>query len=280
MARSPFTVPALGATPVRRLVVPSTTIVVLSCFLIVLGLVGGGLLSLKWQDKSDLLKQPVTRDSSQQVMAATVAKLEAEQSQLKHDLTDARARLDTLQATDAQEKAQLGDITSEIDAEQVRAGLVALEGPGVIASFQDSTAAAIPANEDPANYILHDYNLRDVVNTLWASGAEAISLNGERILSTTSLYCVGSTIICNVTRLSPPYEVHAIGNPDALEAGLRTSPQMQQFNVRAQIYDLPIDIQKATTVAVPAYNGAFTLKYTRPATSGAAPDDTPPVAKP
>jgi uncharacterized protein YlxW (UPF0749 family) len=276
MARTHFTLPALRHMPARRLPRPSGGVIALSFVLAVAGLAGGSALALKWQQKSDLLQQPVTRDSGRQVVESTIVKLEAEQAQLKRDLGDARARLDGLQAADSQEKEQLADVTNALAAERVGAGAVALEGPGVIATFNDSTDAAVPANEDPANYILHDYNLRDVLNTLWAAGAEAISMNGERIMATTSVYCVGPVIITNATRLSPPYEVHAIGNADALEAALRTSSQMEQLRVRAQIYDMPIDIRKGDTVAVPAYSGGIGFKYAQPGDAAVDPTATAP----
>jgi uncharacterized protein YlxW (UPF0749 family) len=277
MARSPFTLPALRETRPRHIALPGAHVVALSFVLALAGLAGGGLIALKWQERSDLIQQPITRESNRETIASTITNLENEQADLKRGLIDARAQLEKLQATTAQEKDQLGDLTAAINAERITAGLVPLEGPGVIATFQDSTAAVIPQNEDPNNYILHDYMLRDVLNTLWAGGAEAISMNGERILSNSPLYCVGTTVIANATRLSPPYEVHAIGNPDALEAGLRNSPQMRQFNERAQIYDLPVTIQKAAKVPVPAYSGAVALKNAHPADSA---DDPTPAATP
>jgi len=280
MARSPFTLPALREAPPRRLAVPSAGIIALSTVLILIGVLGGSLLSLKGQQQAGIIGGGALRQGSQQVVASTISRLESEQVDLKRSLAEARAQLDQLQTTSAQEKAQLGDITSAIAAEHIGAGLVPLEGQGVIAVFQDSTAPAVPPNEDPNNYILHDYMLRDVLSTLWAGGAEAVSLNGERVLATTSVYCVGTTIICNATRLSPPYEVHAIGNPDALATALQSSSQMQQFNLRAQIYDLPIVIRKEAKVAVPAYTGAFALKFAHPADSSgdAALTPAPPPA--
>jgi uncharacterized protein YlxW (UPF0749 family) len=280
MARSPFTLPALRETRPRRIALPGAHIVALSFVLALAGLAGGGLIALKWQERSDLLQQPITRESTRETIASTITNLENEQADLKRGLIDARAQLEKLQAGSAQEKAQLGDLTAAINAERVTAGLVPLEGPGVVAIFQDSTAAVIPQNEDPNNYILHDYMLRDVLNTLWAGGAEAISMNGERVLSNTPLYCVGTTVIVNATRLSPPYEVHAIGNPDALEAGLRNSPQMRQFNERAQIYDLPISIQKVAKVQVAAYSGAVAMKYAHPGDSADEPAPTVAPATP
>ena len=277
MARSLFTLSPARESASRRPALPSIPMIVLSFTLVLAGIVGGSLLALQGQARPAAPADTTARTDNPALVDTTIRNLEADQASLKRSLAAAREQLDTLQATSAQEKAQLADVTSALAAEQVTAGLVPLTGPGVIAVFQDSTAATVPANEDPANYIVHDYNLRDVVNTLWASGAEAISVNGERVLATTSLYCVGTTIIVNVTRLSPPYEVRAIGDPTALSAALHTAPAMQALLGHAAIYDEPVAIDPAETVAVPAFSGALTYKYAHPGDSVDAPT---PVTRP
>ncbi len=256
--------PALPAT--RRRVAGSLGTVWLSGALLLGGAVLGMLISTRWQSQADLTSSasgPITRQSGREIVAGTIHRLEAEQADLKKQISDLRSQVDTAQSSDAQRKTTLQDISSEIDHQQVAAGMVALHGSGVVAIFDDSTVRNVPENEDPAKYILHEYDLRDVLNALWVSGAEAISLNGERIVGNTSLYCVGTTIIVNSTRLSPPYEVHAIGDPEALSAALHGSFQMEKFNQRAQIYDLPVKIEPGQDVVVAPYNGSFVYKYSK-----------------
>jgi uncharacterized protein YlxW (UPF0749 family) len=192
---------------------------------------------------------------------STIGRLEDEQADLKQQIADLRTRLNEVQAAEAEQKSSLGDINKQLEEQRIISGMIPVHGPGVVATFDDSTARSVPENEDPENYILHDYDLRDILSTLWAAGAEAISLNGERIVSSTSLYCVGTTVICNATRLSPPYEVRAIGEPEALQAALTGSPQMAKFNQRALIYDLPVKVDLNWDVQVPAYNGSLVFKY-------------------
>ena len=72
---------------------------------------------------------------------------------------------------------------------------------------------------------------------------------------------MGTTILCNATRLSPPYEVRAIGDPEALEAAVRNAPQMEKLNQRAVIYDLPITVEQIDNVEVPAYNGSVVFRH-------------------
>src|SRR5690242_11267888 len=155
MARSPFTLPAQRETRSRRVVLPNSRLLVLSMLLVLAGLAGGSVLSLKWQDKTTPAQQPLTRESNPQLVQSTSTKLEADQTDLKRALADARGQLDTLEASSAEEKAQLADVTGAIGEESTSAGLVPLTGPGVIATFRDSSDAAVPEGEDPANYILH-----------------------------------------------------------------------------------------------------------------------------
>jgi uncharacterized protein YlxW (UPF0749 family) len=90
----------------------------------------------------------------------------------------------------------------------------------------------VPAGYDAANYLVHDYELRDVVNLLWLAGAEAVAVNDERLVASTSIYCVGSTVIVNETRLSPPYDVRAIGNAAQLENTLQDPGVLKKLKSR------------------------------------------------
>jgi uncharacterized protein YlxW (UPF0749 family) len=242
----------------------SAGVIWLSGILLLAGVAVGVLISANWQAQSAgaiSASSPITRQSGREIIAATIQRLESEQADLKKQIADLRTQLNNVQNTDAERKSTLQDLNNDITQQRIASGMMALHGPGVIASFNDSTVRSIPEGEDPAKYILHDYDLRDILNTLWIAGAEAVSLNGERIVSNTSLYCVGTTVICNATRLSPPYEIHAIGDPQALEAALRGSSQMEKFNDRAKIYDLPVQIVQNQEILVPAYNGSFVFKY-------------------
>ena len=265
---APFTSASASLANARkRMAIPMTTFMLSSAFLMG-GVVAGVIISTHWQvgtasPPSASASAPITRQSDQGIVAATISRLESEQARLKNQIADMRTQLSAVQASDTQHKSTLSNINNEVARQRLAAGMVALHGPGVTVTLDDSTVRSIPENEDPANYILHDYDLRDVLNALWIAGAEAISVNGERIVSNTSLYCVGTTVICNTTRLSPPYEIQAVGESQALEASLRGSSQMEKLNQRAQVYDLPIKIDQSQDVLVPAYNGSFVFKYAK-----------------
>ncbi len=255
----PFTLPGLHEGRAPSIARPSTAMIVLSFCLMLVGLLGGLALSLQWQPRNGAPAS--TRPGGDKIVVGqTITRLETEQSDLKRQIGDLRNQLSTMQGEASEKKANLADINDALNQEKVTAGLVVLAGPGVIATYRDSTSAIAP-NDDAANYILHDYDLRDVINTLWASGAEAVSINGERIMANTQLYCVGATVICNATRLSPPFVISAIGNSDQMEAALHSSPQVQPLNQRALIYDIGIEIRKEDKVSVAAYNGSYIFRF-------------------
>ena len=172
-----------------------------------------------------------------------------------------RTREQALAATEIGQSA-LGRLSA---AEQAAAA-VPVKGPGLLVTLADAKPNADgdpvggQTTTDPRGMV-QDGALQLVVNALWAAGAEAISINGERIMANSSLYCVGTTIIGNATRLSPPYVVSAIGPPDDLEAALRGSTQVEPLNQRALIYDLPIEIRKEAEVVVPPYSGSYVFHY-------------------
>jgi uncharacterized protein YlxW (UPF0749 family) len=91
-----------------------------------------------------------------------------------------------------------------------QAGASAVTGPGLQVRLSDSATVPVDAH-DPSAYRISDSDLQLVVNALWAAGAEAIALNGNRLVATTSIRAAGETIVVNFRPLSPPYRVDAIG---------------------------------------------------------------------
>jgi uncharacterized protein YlxW (UPF0749 family) len=137
------------------------------------------------------------------------------------------------------------------------AGLTPHEGPGVVITLSDSIRPPRPG-DDPNKTILHYSDLAAVVSELWAGGAEAVAVNGERIVSSTGVTCVGTTILCNTKRMAPPYVITAIGAPDELQRYLRRPggalDQLASF-------DFPVRLTPHARVDVPPYRGTFRSEY-------------------
>jgi uncharacterized protein YlxW (UPF0749 family) len=194
-------------------------------------------------------------------IGAAVQILEREQLNLKDAIGRLRVRLDYYQRTAASETEMLGDLRDELAGQRMRAGLVALRGPGVLLSMDDShlTPPSLEADLNP--YIIHEYDLRDAIHLLWLAGAEAIAVNDERVVGGTSVYCAGSTIMVNDTRLSPPYVVRAIGDPEALYAMATDTAYLGDLRRRAQQHGVTLTVDWREKVVLPAYRGSFAFPH-------------------
>jgi uncharacterized protein YlxW (UPF0749 family) len=217
----------------------------------------GVYLAAQWQSKPR--RVAAAPEYRREVATATIQRLEAEQTDLKKRIADLRGQLaQAQQSTDDQ--SDLGRLSVDLEREKLLAGTVPVRGAGVRIVLDDSSVKTIPPKEDPALYIVHEYQLRDVVNVLWSAGAEAISINGERVVEPTSIYCVGSTILVNDTRTSPPYEFLVIGDQARLEAALGDAANLKALKSRIKLYGLQFTAQKQRDVAVPAYAGGLDVR--------------------
>ena len=228
-------------------------------YITVASLIIGLILSLQWQAQTSAT--PITREASRERVNLSMQRLEEEQTQLKQQIADLRTELANLQSSMGDRRQAIGDANSELERQKIAAGFVELQGAGVVVKLNDSSETSVPDGEDPEKYLIHEFDLRDVTNTLWSAGAEAVSINQERFIGTSAIYCVGSTIMVNDARMSPPYEIHAIGDPQKLEAALQSAPGLASLRARAQDYQLGLEIQRADKVNVPAFSGSYEVKY-------------------
>lgn len=144
----------------------------------------------------------------------------AEVEQLKKVIRDREQRLSELDAGNGDDAQMITSLESEIESMKLISGMTDVEGPGVIVLITDGDRELIE-NENPNNIIVHDVDIRTIVDDLWYAGAEAISINGQRILFNISdIYCNGPTIRVNNKRFSQPFIIRAIGDRKYLEAAI------------------------------------------------------------
>ena len=227
--------------------------------LILASVILGFLLTVQFRSQAARLPE---REQSRLATAEAVERLEDDQRQLKDRIAELRAQLTTLQHS-ASPASSGALVSADLDQQRLVAGLMAVHGPGIAVTLDDSTRAPAPS-DDANSYIIHDYELRDVVSLLWLSNAEAIAINGERLVNSSSLYCVGSTILVNDTRLSPPYEIKAIGDQQALEQAVQNAKNLVKIKAHVKSYGVQMRVAVQKDLMVPAYSGNLTLRYARP----------------
>jgi len=148
------------------------------------------------------------------------------------------------------------------------AGVDAVHGPGVEVTLDDASPSARSNTRFEADdLVVHQQDVQAVVNALWAGGAEAMMIQGQRIISTSAIRCVGNTLILQGKLSSPPYAITAIGNTRRLKAALQDSPQVDIYLEYVKLVGLGWKVETRDDVSLPAYDGSLELRYAHVAPS-------------
>ena len=230
----------------------------------------GGLLalSLKTQDR---IRRDLVGNTSTAAMAESYTKQRDENIELRKRVTqllDQNRKYTEAMAADGGTSTKV--IAQELQTVNTLAGLTPVTGPGVVVTLRDSKKQP----EKPkgisdsdwqamtADYLIHDANIRDVVNELKNAGAEAIAINGQRVVSSTAIRCVGNNVQINaVPTAGSPVIIKAIGDPDLIQSGLLMRGGIKDHFVDTEM----VTVDKATSLTLPAFSGATPLRFAKPA---------------
>ncbi|MDX6227138.1 MAG: hypothetical protein QOI76_528 [Frankiales bacterium] len=194
-------------------------------------------------------------------LAKARADLVGQVRQRTSEVTGLQRRLLALSAKVAQlRQAGLGGTSSgrslaaQLAALQLAAGAVPVTGPAVRVTLTDArlpAGATDPAQQDQGGQVL-DTDLQHVVNALWASGAEAIAVNDQRVTALTSIRAAGNAIVVDFRPVDPPYVVTALGDPDTLEQSFVSSSAAAALRTYSQAYGLGFAVKGLSDATLPA----------------------------
>lgn len=184
-----------------------------------------------------------------EALAAKVEELAAEIGALERDLGVETAEISALQAA--------------VDRLAAPAGMTALRGPGVVTTLKDSSLAP-PADGNVNDYVIHEEDLQAVINALWGGGAEAMAVNGQRILATTAIRCVGNVLLLHGSTHSPPYVIAAVGDRETLGAALARDPAVARFQRAVQQFKVGFEVAAVDEVVLPPFEGGTGIDTARP----------------
>ena len=204
-------------------------------------------------------------------LVETVLGLQAQQDALKQQVLDLRTRITAAEEGTAGSTQQVGDLNDALLAARVAAGIVALEGPGLVLQLEDSQVP-VPPGASAADYRVSARDLRDVVEELWLAGAEAISVNGERIVPTAAIVDIGGSVLVNSAYLAPPYQVAAIGPADLYDTLAASAGFVDLVRARVDAFGIRVSFGQPSSVIVPAYAGSVMLRYARPPAASPTPE--------
>ena len=189
---------------------------------------------------------------------------------------------DDLEDQVADLKQEVDSLTDEVDDEDVRrlqqridelrdpAGLEPRQGEGITVVLSDAPAELIEqAVEDDLNpnlLVVHQQDIQAVVNAMWAGGATAVTIEGQRVITTTGIKCEGNAVQLQGVPYPQPYEIQAVGDPDAIEDALDADSRVGAYRSDAADPALQVGwaLEVEDSVEAPAYTGLLNLSYAEP----------------
>lgn len=192
-------------------------------------------------------------------MASLVKAQAVYNERLTNELDKLRSEVDALSQLAVGDSPQ-GGLDRELTPE-----MKALSGPGVRVTLKDAPLSVKPAGVAEDLLVVHQQDIQAVTNALWQGGAEAVTIQGQRLNSTTGIKCVGNTVVLEGVPYAPPYVIEAIGDQQALMRSLDDSPQLRIYRDYVEAYRLGYEAVRVSRVTAPAYRGTTELKYAQPA---------------
>jgi uncharacterized protein YlxW (UPF0749 family) len=227
----------------------------------------GVMLSLPFKVIHTVGSEPLPSESRQE-MLNRMSKLEEENQQLRTEIEQSRANISQLEGSLTEGQEVSAELSDALTRYRILAGLDPVHGPGIRLTLSELTSE-VPQSTEVAPYLIHQEDLLNIVNELWLAGAEAIAIRSrgrtERLIMGSTIRCVGSLIDVNNTRMTPPFDIFAIGDPDELSNAL-TMPRGVLEPL--QFFSIQWEIVKMDDMELPAYSGLTLLEYAQPVEHG------------
>ena len=190
-----------------------------------------------------------------------VLKWKEKYEQLSNELKTAEKQLDNVRKEASNKDESYEEIEKKIKLNNNLMGLTNLKGKGIIITLEDDPTATrenIGIYDDISNHIVHYLDIINVLNELKNAGAEAISVNGQRVVSTTAINCIGNVIKINDEKINSPFTIKAIGLPESLIALDRPGGYLE--NLKGYVV---VSCKKSDEVEIEKYSGLISAKYMR-----------------
>lgn len=231
--------------------------------LIFFSLLLGVFISLQFKQDHEPFN-PVTLRSIQ-VTKKEIDRIDSEVAEMTELLKNKEEELEKFEESSKENESVYELLIDEMDKTKAVAGLDEMEGPGIIIKMEDSEESEMEGL-DINDYVIHDIDVLNILNDLKVAEAEAISINGQRIMSVSGIKCGGPIIRVNGKSVGTPFIIKAIGDPKLLYAAVN-APGTYGY-IQKNVYKKVIDITVEDKVVIPAYSGRFTFKYAKPVEEG------------
>jgi uncharacterized protein YlxW (UPF0749 family) len=200
--------------------------------------------------------------SERGTLTETVVELQRQQATLRNQILDLRGRIQTAELQVRGSAELVAELNDALEEARTAAALIPLSGTGIIYQLEDSTLPVVPGDNE-LDYLVTARDVRTVVEELWLAGAEAISVNGERIAQSSAIVDIGGSVLINSAFITGPYQISAIGPADLYDR-VAASQGFQAFlEIRSQTFGIRIAFVEKDDVVVPAFAGTVGFRHGR-----------------
>ena len=199
--------------------------------------------------------EAVLQGKRESELADELVTLQRNYDNLKAEYEQSQKVVEEYKSSSSTNNTLINSMKDEIENLSTVAGTTDLKGQGIVITLTD---AAQNPNTVDTDSLVHDSDVLTVVNELKAAGAEAISVNGQRIISTSAIRCVGPVIQVNYQKVSTPIVINAIGNAQWLESAMNIKNGV--VDTLRQTTGIGVTVERKDEVKIPKYDGTLTFQ--------------------
>jgi uncharacterized protein YlxW (UPF0749 family) len=188
----------------------------------------------------------------------------------KYDALEQRVsdlNADVEQLAESVDDRQVDRFSRRVERLEDPAGMTPKSGPGVAVTLSDAPEEVINSTSQDLNLlVVHQQDIQAVVNAMWKGGATAVTVQGQRVITTTGIKCEGNSVQLHGVPYPQPYVIEAVGDQTELVRAIADDDYLQIYREQAAIPDISVgwDLQLQALVTAPAYDGLTDLSYAKP----------------
>jgi len=195
--------------------------------------------------------EEVLKGKREDELADSLVTIKRDYDELKAKYEESQEIVEEYQTNSASNDSLIASMKNQINTLGLLAGTTDVQGEGIIITLYDG---------NNSGSLVHDSDVLTVVNELRVAGAEAISVNEQRIITTSAIRCVGSVIQVNYQKVAAPFEIKAIGNAQYLESALTIKNGVVDV---LNEYGLKVVLTRESNINIPKYDGALSFNFAK-----------------
>lgn len=219
------------------------------CMLLTLGI------AIQIKTINQMNNKSVTNSATENDLRDSVLKTKEKYDNTYAKVEKLEKELEELQTSASVNSDEANELQEKLKEYKKILGLTEVSGNGLEITLKDGDENQ---SKSVLSSIVHDGDILQVVNALRNAGADAISVNDQRIVNTSAISCIGNVVKINGEKVGAPYVIKAIGNPELLYGGIEMNGGYV-YNLRRDGVD--VEVKKVKDITIPKYDGVFNATY-------------------